>query len=723
MPSMRRETWGDFEIDTSDVVGRGGTAVVYAARQVSLDRPCVVKVFEAPRREPELQAELGRRFQNEARLVAKLRDSRIVQVYAAGEHDGRLWIAMERVDGETLETRLRAGASFPEPEVRRVAAELARALRAALASHQVVHRDLKPANVFLGRGGEVKLSDFGLARVLDKPGDRITQAGTVMGTPEYLAPEAIRGGPADHRADIYALGCLAYELAAQLPPFDGETHVDLFFKHVHERPTPPRDLVPELSEALNGLILRCLEKDPADRYQDYDSLLRDLETAAPATPAPKPRARSPFPGGVTAALILLAALAVWRLWPPDPEPAPAPALQPAPAPAAAPPKPSDPAPPDPEALLAVGDLQGAAALLADDRSGRLALVLAALGRYDAALRAAPDDDTRRVSELAASGRADTIEDLAAEAERAREIERLAESLRGRHAGAAWRVAAEAFSRLGARLRAEDAGRRAAEAWPGVRPAQPAAAFDAAALTAEARVEVEAGRPGPGAVLLALAHEFGTETLLNAALPLRPEIEAADRLEAGDEAAVLRDGAGTFAHARLVARIRERFLAGGFEEMLDRLDRWKVKAAEPASNRVEIEPGRMVLSSVSPAYLEFDGANPPGYRARLAVELGDEGWVAVVVHARGDDDMDLVVVRKDGVRCLRWRGGEESELASRPPAGAAVELDVVPHDGWLLLFVGGRYLHALELGGAAMPTRLRVGVQRATMILQKVEFSK
>lgn len=729
-----REIWGDFEIDTSAVVGRGGTAVVYAARQVSLDRPCVVKVFEVGRRESGLQAELARRFQAEARLVAKLRDPRIVQVYAAGEHDGRLWIAMERVEGQTLEARLRAGASFPEPEVRRIVAELARALRAALASHKIVHRDLKPANVFLGRAGEVRLADFGLARVLDKPGDRITQAGTVMGTPEYIAPEVIRGTPADHRADIYALGCLAYELAAQLPPFDGETHVDLFFKHVHERPTPPRELVPELSEALNALILKCLEKEPADRHQDYDALLRDLETApTPAAPNPRPRARPWLPAAAAAAaLLLVAVLAVWRLRPeplPPPEPAPEPAPAPFPVPADASPPP--PVPPDPEALLALGDLESAAALLANDRTGLLALVLAGLGRYDAALRASPDNDTRRAAELAAPPAAplDTIDALAAEGDRAREIERLAASLRGRHAGVAWRAAAETLARLGARLRAEDAARRAVEVWPGIRPSRPMAAIDAAALAAQARSAVESGNPGPCAALLAMAHEFGIEALLNAAMPLRPEIEAAERLEAGDENAVLRDGGGTAAYRRLVARIRQRFLASSFENVLDSLDRWKVKAADPASNRVEMAPGRLALASASPAYLEFDGANPPGYRATLAVELGEGGWAAAVVHARADDDMDLVLVQQEGgrrVRCVRWAGGEETELASQAaPDGspALVELEVMPHGGWLLVFVGGRFLQALELGGSAAPTRLRIGVQRGTVTLRKVEFSK
>lgn len=726
-PVGRTETWGDFEIDTSDIVGRGGTSIVYAARQISLDRPCVVKVFEVGRREPELQAELARRFQGEARLVAKLRDSRIVQVYAAGEHEGRLWIAMERVEGETLEARLRAGASFPEPEVRRITAELARALRAALASHQVVHRDLKPANVFLGRAGEVRLSDFGLARVLDKPGDRITQTGTVMGTPEYIAPEAIRGGPTDHRADIYALGCLAYELAAQLPPFDGDTHIDLFFKHVHERPTPPRELVPELSESLNALILKCLEKDPADRYQDYDALLRDIETS-PASPSTRTARRAlPAVFAVTVALLLLSlvALAVWRLWP-EPTP-PAPPPQPV---AVDPPRSSDPPSPvrpDPEALLAVGDLEGAAALLADDRTGRLALALAGLGRYDAALRAAPDDDTRRVAELAvaAGGSLDTIEDLAAETDRVRAIERLAGSLRGRPAGAAWRAAAEALGRLGARLRAEEAGRRAAEAWPGVRPSRPAAAYDPAALAAQARASVEDGRAGPGATLLALAHEFGIEPLLNAAMPLRLEVEVAEWLEAGDEDAVLRNGAGTFAHARLVARIRERFLARGFENMMSSFDRWMVKCAEPSSHRIEMEPGRLTLVSASPSYLEFDGSNPPGYRATLAIEIGEGGWAAAVVHARADHDMDLVLVREDGVRCVRWRGGEELELAwrSMPPSSEPIELEVAAHGMWLLLFVGGSFLHSLELGGVAAPTRLRIGVQRGTLTLRKVEFSK
>ncbi len=711
-----RETWGDFEVDTGAVVGRGGTSTVYAARQISLDRPCVVKAFDAGHRDPAVLAELARRFQNEAKLVARLSDPRIVQVFAAGEHRGRLWIAMERVDGETLEARLKAGQAFPEGEVRRIVAELCRALKVALAEHNVVHRDLKPGNVFLARGGQVKLSDFGLARTLDRPGDRITQAGSVMGTPEYLSPEAIRGEPTDHRADIYALGCLAYELVAQLPPFDGASHVDLFFKHVNETPIPPRQLVPEISEELNDIILKCLAKEAVGRYPDYETLLADLEVAPAPTPAAKRR-----PVGVLAAAAVafaLFGLAIWRMQP-SPEPTP-PGESPRIA-APANPAPDKPAP-GAEELIEQGDLEGAAGLLEGDRTGRLALVLAALGRYEAARQASPDASVEKIVVLAASRPIATIDDLGAEAARAREIERLARSLSGRHAGAAWRLAAETFGRLGARLRADESARSAKEAWPAV-DVPPAPALDLAGLVREARAGLEAGRSGGGAAVLAVAHELGIESLLNEAMPLRGEIEAAERLEAGDEAAVLRSHAGTMAHGRLTSRLLREFRAGGFDDRLAEMDRWKVKAEQPGGNRVEMAPGRLRLTSPSPAYLEYDGVNPPGFCARIAAELDEQGWTAVIVRSRGDEDMDLVVADGARVRCVHWREGEERELATSPRGEGPIEVEVVPCGPLLAIFVGGRFLYALEPPGAGNPSRLRIGVCGGTISLEKVEFRR
>lgn len=286
---MNTVTWGDFEVDLDRVIGRGGTSMVYFARQRSLDRPCVVKVLDLETRTPEERRELLARFQNEAKMIARVRDPRIVQVFQAGENEGRFWIAMELVNGRTLEEHLQAGRLFEPGEVARIGLEIARALKAAFDQEHMIHRDVKPANVFLLESGDVKISDFGLAKVVGTQNSKLTRTGYIMGTPSYLAPEVIRGETVDHRSDIYALGCVMYELACQLPPFDGENYVELFFKHVHEPPTPPRELKPELPPALEAIILKCLNKEAAHRYATYEELIADLQTLLLRPAAPPPR--------------------------------------------------------------------------------------------------------------------------------------------------------------------------------------------------------------------------------------------------------------------------------------------------------------------------------------------------------------------------------------------------------------------------------------------------
>jgi len=287
--------WGDFEVHLDRLLGRGGMGSVYAARQVSLDRPVAVKVLDTDRAPTEeLAAGFLEKFQHEARALAKLNDPRIVTILQAGRADGRCWYAMELVEGETVDQRIsRAGALGPD-EAARIAAEVARALAAALAQG-IIHRDVKPANIFLTPDGRVKLGDFGLARSGGFKPTRFTEMNAVAGTPEYASPEQAANGACDHRSDQYSLGAVLFELVTERPPFGGATALETFFKHAHEPPPLPSRLNPAIPPALESVILRCLEKDPERRYPGYADLIRDLEAArtAPAAPTPPPPPERP----------------------------------------------------------------------------------------------------------------------------------------------------------------------------------------------------------------------------------------------------------------------------------------------------------------------------------------------------------------------------------------------------------------------------------------------
>lgn len=773
---MDVEIWGDFEVHLDRILGRGGTSTVYAARQISLDRPCVVKVLDIGERDPDLRQEALRRFRAEAVHLARLQDPRIVQVYQAGEHKGRFWIAMERIEGETLEQKLERGVCFEEAEVRRIVREVALVLQAALKSHRMVHRDIKPGNLFLTPAGEVRVSDFGLARILRSGQERITRTGMVVGTPAYIAPELVRGGPADHRADIYALGCLAYELVAQLPPFDGETAVDLLFKHVHETPIPPRDLQPALSAEFNDVILRCLEKDPGDRYQDYDEFLQALE-ARPESPGERrPRPKLPVFAGLS--LLVLCGVAVaWSAFRRSPRPVPG-----NPRPVTIPEQPRRPAPApapdpyeearalfeqgqaeeavrkaersgDPRALLLIAEIEykrgdyrraleaarsfpnrspearrweGLASLRLGlpDAASRLlspsperALALAAAGRYDEAARDRPGDGLRTVLEiiLKTPTRIRSIEELKALKE---SLGRLRDTGgKGIIASVARAFASAAYTALGNGTEARRHSREAKALYPGIRIPRPSLSLDGRALRGEAEKAIERDEFGPANRLAGLVEELGATRLQAELEPLRREIEAQELLQAGNRLRVLREYAGTRAHRKIVGRLQAEFQDAGFTDLLALRDRWKLKAASPAAARVEFDGRGLHLSSVPAAYVEFDGVNPAGYRLRLGTELREGGWASVVIHRRSDEDLDLLVLSRGTVRLVRWRDGKETELARVPHRGPTTTVEVWPADGVLLVRIDGRYLGFLEVPS---PTRLRVGIRSGALILMSAE---
>jgi serine/threonine protein kinase len=263
-------TFGDFELVRE--LGRGGMGVVYEARQQSLNRTVALKMVLRG----ELASEADRaRFRAEAEAAARLVHPNIVQVYEVGDVAGQPYFAMQYVPGRTLARRLAEGPLSPQEAARLIAA-VARAVDHA---HQngVVHRDLKPANVLLAADGTPKITDFGLAKLLDAAGS-LTQTGAIIGTPSYMAPEQARAekqlGPA---ADVYALGAILYECLTGRPPFQAATALDTLLLVQEQDAVPPRLLNPGVPRDLETVCLKCLEKSPSRRYPSAAALASDLE--------------------------------------------------------------------------------------------------------------------------------------------------------------------------------------------------------------------------------------------------------------------------------------------------------------------------------------------------------------------------------------------------------------------------------------------------------------
>jgi tRNA A-37 threonylcarbamoyl transferase component Bud32 len=261
-------------------LGRGGMATVYLAEDLKHHRKVAVKVLS-----PEIATALGAdRFLREIEIAAGLQHPHILPLYDSGEADGLLYYVMPYVEGEPLSARLAREGAFPVDEAVRILHDVLDALAYA---HErgVVHRDIKPDNVMLS-GNHAVVMDFGVAKALTEAADSrtLTSTGLALGTPAYMAPEQATADPTvDHRADIYAVGVLAYELIAGRPPFHGTAPQAVLAAHVTEVPEPVEKYRASVSPALSALVMRCLEKLPADRVQDTSDLLHQVE--AMATPS------------------------------------------------------------------------------------------------------------------------------------------------------------------------------------------------------------------------------------------------------------------------------------------------------------------------------------------------------------------------------------------------------------------------------------------------------
>lgn len=280
--STHRVLAGRYEV--GEVIGFGGTADVHLGRDLGLDRPVAIKVL---RRDLARDPLFHSRFRREAKSVAGLNHRAIVEIYDTGyeEVDGGSarqirvpFIVMEHIAGRSLRDVVR---------IRRLKLDmtiyvLAEILSALDFSHRagVIHRDIKPANVMITPEGAVKVVDFGIARASGDPAATLTQAQVFLGTPSYLSPEQARGETADARSDLYSAGCLLYELFTGRPPFVGDDPVCVAYQHVHEEPLRVSDYDPDLTPAVDALLVKALAKAREDRFQDAQTFADALRSAA-----------------------------------------------------------------------------------------------------------------------------------------------------------------------------------------------------------------------------------------------------------------------------------------------------------------------------------------------------------------------------------------------------------------------------------------------------------
>lgn len=313
------------EYDLGPIVGQGGFGRVYDGRHRRLDRRVAIKVIR-----PDLAgaAAFVDRFRREGVALARLRHPSIVPIFDIMERDGLIFYSMPFIDGPTLALKLDHRGPLPPKVAHRILLELCEAV-AATHRAGILHRDIKPANVILeGTNEKVLLTDFGIARVAGA--QDITENGVMIGTPTYMAPELIGNAASDARSDIYSLGVVAYHLLTGRPPFSGSTAAEVMVMHATMRPRSIRSINPSVPMALADAVDRCLEKDPADRFDSVPDLSEQLlrvtffsELGAPAPDVPPVLGHHTYLFAVGAAVAALLAwlgaawiadLRPWQLW-------------------------------------------------------------------------------------------------------------------------------------------------------------------------------------------------------------------------------------------------------------------------------------------------------------------------------------------------------------------------------------------------------------------------
>ncbi len=311
-------------------LGRGGMATVFLAQDVRHDRRVAIKVLR-----PELSASLGAdRFHREIKVAAGLQHPHVLGLYDSGAADGLLYYVMPFVEGESLRGKLDREKQLAVEEAIRLVCEAADALQYAH-GRGVIHRDIKPENIMLSEGHAL-VADFGIAKAFSEAGgEKLTETGMAVGTPYYMSPEQAMGSDIDGRADQYSLGCVLYELLAGQPPFTGPTPMAILARHSLERVPSLTIVRHSIPEAVEAIVLRALEKVPADRFASIGALaaaLREADMsrqaartgarpvstrAVPALAAPRPAWRRALPwvaGGAALALVAVGAWVAWRKW-------------------------------------------------------------------------------------------------------------------------------------------------------------------------------------------------------------------------------------------------------------------------------------------------------------------------------------------------------------------------------------------------------------------------
>jgi len=269
-PDLSGRRLGDYQLLRR--LGRGGMADVYLAEQRTLSRKVAFKVLK---RSLSGDATYVKRFLKEARAAAALSHPGIVQIYEVGCIEGVHFMAQEYVPGQNLAELLKRTGPIEPPQAISIMRQVGAALYKA-AEHGVVHRDIKPDNIMLSKSGEVKVADFGLARVADDVG--LTQAGVTMGTPLYMSPEQVEGKDLDNRSDLYSFGVTCYHMLAGHPPFDGETALAVAVHHLNTEPPRLEELRSDLPEGLCRIVHRLMAKSIDDRFQTAPSMLKELRT-------------------------------------------------------------------------------------------------------------------------------------------------------------------------------------------------------------------------------------------------------------------------------------------------------------------------------------------------------------------------------------------------------------------------------------------------------------
>jgi eukaryotic-like serine/threonine-protein kinase len=257
-----------FQIDRA--LGHGGMGAVYLATDKQLGEQVALKVIAHSFADDPAAVD---RFRREASAARKITHPNVIRIYDLGVDEGLFFLSMEYFPGLTLAEILTRRRQIPLAEAREFLSQICHAL---IAAHEagVIHRDLKPQNVLVNERKEIRVIDFGLAKAMYL--GSLTATGLILGTPDYMAPEQVKGQKVDPRTDIYAFGAMAYHLLCGRPPFSADSPIAVGFLHCSEQPMPPRQLRPELTEPVEAMILRCLAKDPAARFSSAAELLKNI---------------------------------------------------------------------------------------------------------------------------------------------------------------------------------------------------------------------------------------------------------------------------------------------------------------------------------------------------------------------------------------------------------------------------------------------------------------